>query len=556
MHKVSSSGGSFGKISWSLVLLLACALTLQAQGGPSKRSSALRSENAEGAARYFESIRKSPPQEWAFLLRMPKGGDLHNHLSGAIYAESYIQWASENGLCINTTNMALLAPPPPTRADPNSPNDVTAYGRVNSVPPPTTGCDPKAGQQPASAALTNSNLYGQMIDAWSMRNWQLSGQSGHDHFFDTFVKFGPATWNQTGKMLAEAVSRAARGQVLYLELLLTPDGTSTGVVSSQIGDKVGWDGNPESTLSKLKSNGIDTAATTGIKNLQDAEAEKDRLLKCGTTQADPGCAVTVRYIAQVSRGSALGAVFAQMVTGFALANDPNSKVVGLNLVQPEDSLASMKNFSVQMQMLSFLKPLYPHAHVSLHAGELAPGFVPPDGLSFHIRESVMTARADRIGHGVDIMHEGDPYDLLKEMARRNVMVEICLSSNDLILGVSGAQHPLATYMQFGVPLALATDDEGVSRSEISREFLKGAEDQGLGYLQLKTMARNSLQYAFIAGDSLWNDAHKFVSVAQCRPDVALRKLTSTGCRQFVDSSEKAKLQWKLEEEFRRFEREW
>jgi len=522
-----------GKFAAALVLVLSYVLSSPAQArrtsDDTQTSSVISSE--QRTARHFESLRKSPPQVLAFLLAMPKGGDLHNHLSGAIYAESYIQWASDNGLCINTTTMALL-------------------------PPPKTGCDPKSGQPMASTALANSMLYGQMIDAWSMRNWQLSGQSGHDHFFDTFGKFGPATWNQTGKMLAEAVARAARGHVLYLELMLTPDGTPTGVVSSQIGDKVGWDGNPESTLNKLKSNGIDSAAVTGIKNLQDAEIVKNGLLKCGAAEADPGCLVTVRYIAQVSRGAKLQQVFAQMVTGFALANDPNSKVVGLNLVQAEDGLSSMTNFSVQMQMLQYLRPLYPRAHVSLHAGELAPGVVPPDGLTFHIRDSVMTARAERIGHGVDIMHEREPFELLKEMARRNVMVEICLSSNDLILGVAGAQHPLATYMQYGVPVALATDDEGVSRSEISREFLKAAEDQGLGYIQMKTMTRKSLQYAFIAGGSLWSDAHKFMPVTQCTQDIALMKLTSNGCRQYLDGSEKAKLQWKLEEEVSEFERQW
>jgi hypothetical protein len=280
------------------------------------------------------------------------------------------------------------------------------------------------------------------------------------------------------------------------------------------------------------------------------------LLKCGTAQADAGCSVTIRYIAQVSRGASLSQVFAQMVTGFALANDPNSKVVALNLVQPEDSLASMQNFSLQMQMLSFLRPLYPRAHVSLHAGELAPGMVPPEGLTFHIRDSVTVARAERIGHGVDIMHESDPAELLKEMARRDVMVEICLSSNDLILGVSGPQHPLATYLKYGVPVALATDDEGVSRSEISREFMKAAGDQGLGYLQLKTMARNSLQYAFMGGGSLWSDAHRSVSVTVCKQDVAAMKLIANGCRQYLAGSEKARLQWQLEEEFRTFEKQW
>jgi adenosine deaminase len=216
----------------------------------------------------------------------------------------------------------------------------------------------------------------------------------------------------------------------------------------------------------------------------------------------------------------------------------------------------MQNFSLHMQMLKFLRPLYPRAKVTLHAGELAPGLVPPDGLTFHISESVMVAGAERIGHGVDLMHENNPYELLKEMARRNVMVEICLSSNDLILGISGPRHPLATYIEYGVPVALATDDEGVGRSEISVEYLKAAEDQGLGYLQLKTMARNSLQYAFIAGESLWSDARKFVPVAQCGRDVEGMKTTSESCRQFLASSEKARLQWQLEQNFSVFEKEW
>jgi len=509
------------KITWTLVVVLSCGLTLSAQTN-------VKSE--QRAASYFESIRKSPPKQTAFLLKMPKGGDLHNHLSGAIYAERYIEWAAEKGLCVNNSTMALAVPASPSKCT--------------------------AEQTSANTALTNSVLYRQMIDTWSMRNWQLSGQSGHDHFFDAFGRFGPATYNNSGRMLAEAVKSAARGNASYVELMLTPDGTATGVASSQIGEKVGWDGNSETTLSKLKANGIDKAAAIGIENLKAMEAEKNQLLKCGTPQANAGCLVTIRYVAQVSRNNSLGQVFAQIVTGLALANDPNSKVVATNLVQGEDGLNSMQNFSLHMQMLKFLRPLYPRAKVTLHAGELAPGLVSPDGLMFHIRESVMVARAERIGHGVDIMHETEPFELLKEMARRNVMVEICLSSNDLILGVSGARHPLATYLEYGVPVALATDDEGVARSEISMEFLKAAEEQGLGYLQLKTMARNSLQYAFIAGESLWSDGRKFVPVGHCARDVEEMKLTTNSCRQFLASSEKGKLQWQLEQDFHAFEREW
>lgn len=472
-------------------------------------------------ARHFETLRRTPPQLLAFLLRMPKGGDLHNHLSGAIYAESYVRWAAEKGLCVNQTTLALSNAP----------------------------CVAEQNQVLASNALTSSLLYRQLIDAWSMRYWQpgpLSGQNGHDRFFDTFGKFSAATNGQLGPMLAETIRRAAKGRVSYLELMLTPDNGA----ASALGAQVGWDGNFAATFEKLKATGLDAAVATGVKTLREAEAEKDKLLQCGTPQAEPGCQVTVRYVAQVSRGGALGPVFAQMATGLALANDPTSKIVALNLVQPEDGLLSMQNFSLHMEMLAFLRPRFPQARLSLHAGELAPGVVPPEGLSFHIRESVFKARAERIGHGVDIMHEDEPYELLKEMARRRVLVEICLSSNDGILGVRGAQHPLATYWQYGVPMALATDDEGVARSEMSREFLKAAEEQGLGYLQLKQLARNSLEYAFLSGASWWADARTFKGRPACVNNAA------KSCQQFLASSEKARLQQKLEEAFQQFERQF
>src|SRR6476619_5474109 len=115
------------KITWTLVVLLLCVLTLSAQ------PAAQRWPSEQKTAGYFESIRKSPPKQLAFLLKMPKGGDLHNHLSGAIYAERYIEWAAEQGLCINTRTMSLSVPASPSRCD--------------------------TDQTPASTALTNSLLY-------------------------------------------------------------------------------------------------------------------------------------------------------------------------------------------------------------------------------------------------------------------------------------------------------------------------------------------------------------------------------------------------------------
>jgi adenosine deaminase len=498
-----------------LVVLLPTQLT-HAQGARVQRNAGTAEQRT---ASHYEVIRSRPPQLFAFLLRMPKGGDLHNHLSGTIYAESYIQWAADRGLCVNQVALAFAT------------------------------CDQSANQVPASTALTNGALYRQLVDSLSMRNWELSGQSGHDHFFDAFAKFGAVSGTQVGAMIAEAASRAARGRLRYLELMFTTDGG----VASRIGGQVGWDGSPEQTLAKLKEANIGEAAVQSRKNLLSAEQEKDKLLKCGTAQADPGCGVTIRYIYTVSRGGALGPVYAQMVAGLMMASEADSKVVALNMVGAEDALLSMENFTTQMKMLDFLHRQYPKAHIALHAGELAPGLVPPEGLSFHIRQSVELGHAERIGHGIDIMHEDEPEELLREMASRKIMVEICLTSNDVILGVRGKYHPLATYMQFGVPVALATDDEGVARSEIAREFMKGAEEQELRYLQLKAMARNSLQYAFIPGASLWSNPDKFVPVPQCAGDIPARAALSRSCQQFLAGSDKARLQWGLEEEFKAFE---
>jgi adenosine deaminase len=105
--------------------------------------------------------------------------------------------------------------------------------------------------------------------------------------------------------------------------------------------------------------------------------------------------------------------------------------------------------------------------------------------------------ARRIGHGGGVMYEDDPLGLLREMASKRVLVEIALSSNDLILGITGKRHPLAMYLKYGVPVALVTDDAGVARSTMTLEFRKAVEEQGLDYATLKRMVRNSLDYAFV-----------------------------------------------------------
>jgi len=196
------------------------------------------------------------------------------------------------------------------------------------------------------------------------------------------------------------------------------------------------------------------------------------------------------------RGLPKEQVFAETVLGFELVQaDP--RFVGLNLVMPEDWYVPMHDFELHMKMLDYLHGVYPKVHISLHAGELATGLVPPEGLAFHIRRSVELGHAERIGHGTSVMNEHDAVGLLHELAQRNVLVEICLTSNDLILGVRGQQHPLPAYIRYGVPVALSTDDQGVSRSDMTHEYLRAAETYNLRYSDLKRIVRQSIEHSFL-----------------------------------------------------------
>jgi len=280
------------------------------------------------------------------------------------------------------------------------------------------------------------------------------------------------------------------------------------------------------------------------------EARRDAVLACGTPGADAGCTVTQRYLYQVLRAFPRERVFAQILAGFELARR-DRRFVGLNLVQPEDDRVAMGDYSLHMRIIALLREQYPEVSVTLHAGELAPGLVPPEGLRFHIHEAVGVAGARRIGHGVDVLYEDDPDALLRLMAQRRVMVEINLTSNDVILGVKGGRHPLRTYLAYGVPVALSTDDEGVSRSEMTLEYRKAVEEQGVDYPTLKAMARNSLEYAFVEGASLWRQYETLAPVEACAP--ASGGLEGASCRAFTATNEKARLQASLEVDLGVFE---
>jgi hypothetical protein len=498
---------------FSLIVLLASLLA-------STAAAQSKATPEERTAAYLQSIRHQPSLALAFLREMPKGGDLHNHLSGGIYAENWIDFAVDDGLCVDRTTAVLIAPP----CD--------------------ASCDKFTSKPAVSCAYGDHVLYNTMVDGWSMRNWSAGEESGHDHFFATFDKFSLASHNHTADMIAEAASQAAADHLQFLELMHTAD----GMQAAQLGDRVGWDDQLPKLREKLLEDGLKDVAAATSKKLTEDEGKMRARLKCGTREAAPGCEVTVRYLYQVLRGLPPEQVFAQVLLGFELAStDP--RFVGLNLVMPEDWYVPMHDFELHMKMLNYLHEIYPKVHISLHAGELAMGLVPPERLTFHVRDSVERGHAERIGHGTSVMNERDPLGLLREMAERKVLVEICLTSNDVILGVKGDEHPLPVYMKYGVPVALATDDEGVSRSDMTHEYLRAVQGYAISYQELKGMARNSLEHSFLPGGSLWGDAKNFRVVGAC----AGMKPAAV-CVRFLEGSERARVQWKLERELEKFER--
>ncbi|MDW5595075.1 hypothetical protein VSS74_12045 [Conexibacter stalactiti] len=412
---------------------------------------AARADEA-GAARALERFRDQPARLGPFLRALPKGGDLHMHLSGAVYAETLLRLGARAGGCADT--VTFVASPAP--------------------------CLP--GQRPLLDALADNGFQSDLIGAWSMKGFP-AGEDGHDHFFATFGKFGATLGDRVGEALATVTRRARSQNVQYLEVLVTPRSSDTRALSQAV---------PFTRdFAALRQSMLD-AGLRAI--LPRARTELDQLV-VQERAADPSADPAVRYSVQVSRATPPARVFAQLLLAFELMRD-DPRWVSVNLVQPEDDVVALRDYRLQMRMLQYLRGLYPQGHVTLHAGELAPGIAPPADLRFHIRAAVEVGQAERIGHGVDIRWERDPVGLARELARRDVLVEVPLTSNRQILGVFGRRHPLRFYLRHGVPVALATDDEGVSRTDLTEQYEQAVLDHDLGYRQLKRIAIDSLRHSF------------------------------------------------------------
>src|SRR5579863_1284037 len=161
-------------INWRVLLALFFVVSASAfsQTKSPAAVAAAKATAEQRTARAFEAARANPLELRAFLVRMPKAADLHNHLYGAIYAETWIRDGAEDNLCVNLFQLAFFE----------------SQAMTDSIPPqPVCG----EGNVPAAEAFKDQHLYDALIDSFSMRGFvPTPGTTAHDHFFDSFARFG------------------------------------------------------------------------------------------------------------------------------------------------------------------------------------------------------------------------------------------------------------------------------------------------------------------------------------------------------------------------------
>ena len=488
------------------MISLLCSLMLMAI--PS-----LASAGEREAAKRFKQIREDPVLLREFLFRFPKGADLHTHVDGAVYAENMIRWAAEDGRCVNLRTLTIVSAP------------CNAADRIPAV----------------ADIATDSNLVNLLIDAFSTRNFEQQDISGHEQFFSTFSRFSRANTGREGHMLDEVSRRSAQQSVFYIELM---QGWGMDLARDYAAGELGAD-------QSAHHQAIDEMATKAIAMLDRAEKERRDLQSCGKPDAHSGCVVELAYLGQVLRVFPRQQVRAQTQLAVRLMQR-DKRFVGFNFVAPEDAPVSLRDYRWHMQMIAEETQVLTdeNRNFSLHAGELALGLVPPEQLGFHIREAVQVAGARRIGHGVDIIYDPGYEELLMHMANQQIAVEINLTSNADILGISGDQHPFNLYRQFNVPLTLSTDDEGVSRIDLTHEYQRAVESYELSYADIKHFSRNALEYSFAAGKSLFVQGDR---VKPCRRQAANHDNIAVECQGFLQHNKKASLQWQHEQLLMEFE---
>lgn len=394
-------------------------------------------------AAYFEKAKANRPTLVAFLHKMPKGGDLHNHPAGAVYAETLVQMAIDKGMYFDRETLFFTAEKP-------------------------------SGPHYTPEELAESYWkHGEIIEALSLRNLHLAGESGHDRFFRSFDRFFPALVEEL-PIIKEVIRRALNQEVAYIELMALPSTAPE------------W----REQLEAARREVVAEFAAKGIhRDLQ------------------------VRIIYPLLRIADPEDFRRQTADAFAAAAAMPDLVVGITLLAPEDDPTSQRHFREHMQIIEDALRIACRKHsddpannpvpprLMLHSGELTLEYATYESMTDRIETTLKTGHASRIGHGASIMWEDNVYDVLRYMRDNRIALEFCPSSSEQILASGREKHPFPLYWSADVPVVIATDDEGVARSTLTLEYAKAIDWFDLAYPEIKWLAFNSLEYSFLPGES-------------------------------------------------------
>jgi adenosine deaminase/aminodeoxyfutalosine deaminase len=128
-------------------------------------------------------------------------------------------------------------------------------------------------------------------------------------------------------------------------------------------------------------------------------------------------------------------------------------------------------------------------HLAAHAGET----VGPESIW-----GALNLKAERIGHGLTAAQDAE---LIEELAERQVPIEICVTSNlRTACCANAADHPVKQYFDQVLMITLNTDDPAMFATTLDGEFQLAQDTYGFTNEQLRELARNSFEAAFLPAE--------------------------------------------------------
>lgn len=380
------------------------------------------------------------------MYNMPKGGDLHNHLSGSALPRWWYEAAlaeAKRGYYYYTKVRINGCRPYQAQTD----DYLLLFRNVQ-----------KQRWQRLSVCERSEykllqDLTRQELDGW-LHSIELDDpKEGREEFFQAhWQRLNDLYANPylTGELLVRNMQAFGDEGLLYLETQSNADGF-------------------------LEPDGTAFANTDVIALYKARLAEPDAV----------ATEVTVRLQMAVLRF--LPEAEAHLLHLYKLAAQYPELYVGLNMVGREDN-----GKGYPMRFLSTLRQLrqtHP-MRLSIHAGEA-------DEPNDHVRDTLLLG-AQRIGHGLNLIT--DP-DTMRLMQHGPYLVEINLISNLLLQYIADySEHPFPEYLRTGIPVALSTDDRGMWSSNMTDEFYIAVTNFNLSWEEILTLSRNSISYSFVEED--------------------------------------------------------